>query len=63
MKDSIALLLIGGIIISVSIVLLLLHYVIPGLVLFAVASILLISGLSLVKLHEGQPINRRSHMG
>ncbi|KGR81565.1 hypothetical protein [Lysinibacillus odysseyi] len=62
MKDSIALLLIGGIIVSVSIVLLLMHYVIPGLVLFAMASILLISGFSLVKLHEGQPINRRSHM-
>lgn len=60
MKDSIALLLIGGIVLSVSVVLWLLHYVIPGLILFGVASILLLVGISLVKFREGQPINRRS---
>lgn len=60
MKDSIALLLIGGIVLSVSVVLWLLQYVIPGLILFGVASVLLLVGISLVKLREGQPINRRS---
>jgi hypothetical protein len=62
MKDSIALLLIGGIILSVSVVLWLLHYVLPGLILFGIASILLICGFSLVKMHGGQPLNQRSRM-
>ncbi|MGM9951650.1 MAG: hypothetical protein ACI33P_16055 [Lysinibacillus sp.] len=62
MKDSIALLIIGGIIMSVSIVLLLLHYTIPGVVLFGVASILLVSGLSLVKILESPRFNRRSRV-
>lgn len=60
MKDSIALLIIGGIIMSVSVVLLLLHYIIPGVVLFGFASILLVSGLSLMKILESPRFNRRS---
>ena len=62
MKDSIALLIIGGIIMSVSVVLLLLHYIIPGTVLLGVASILLVSGLSLVKILESPRFNRRSRV-
>lgn len=62
MKDSIALLIIGGIIMSVSVVLLLLHYIIPGAVLLGVASILLVSGLSLVKILESPRFNRRSRV-
>ncbi len=60
MKDSIALLIIGGIIMSVSVVLLLLHYIIPSVVLFGFASILLVSGLSLMKILESPRFNRRS---
>ena len=62
MKDSIALLIIGGIIMSVSVVLLLLHYIIPGAVLLGVASILLVSGLSLMKILESPLFNRRSRV-
>ena len=62
MKDSIALLIIGGIIMSVSVVLLLLHYIIPGAVLLGIASILLVSGLSLVKILESTRFNRRSRI-
>ncbi len=62
MKDSIALLIIGGIIMSVSVVLLLLHYIIPGAVLLGIASILLVSGLSLVKILESTRFNRRSRV-
>lgn len=62
MKDSIALLIIGGIVLSVSVVLLLLHYIIPSIILFGVASILLVFSFSLVKLYEGRPFNRRSRI-
>lgn len=62
MKDSIALLIIGGIIMSVSVVLLLLHYIIPGAVLLGIASILLVSGLSLEKILESTRFNRRSRV-
>ena len=41
MKDCIALLIIGGIILSVSIVLLLLQYIMPSVILFGIATIIL----------------------
>ena len=62
MKDCIALLIIGGIVLSVSIVLLLLQYIMPSVILFAIATIILASSIVFVKVHEEQPFNRRSRI-
>ena len=62
MKDCIALLIIGGILLSVSIVLLLLQYIMPSVILFGLATIILACSLVFVKVHEEQPFNRRSRI-
>ena len=62
MKDCIALLIIGGIVLSVSIVLLLLQYVMPSVILFALATIILACSIVFVKVHQEQPFNRRSRI-
>lgn len=62
MKDCIALLIIGGIILSVSIVLLLLQYIMPSVILFGVAIIIFACSIVFVKVHEEQPFNRRSRI-
>ena len=62
MKDCIALLIIGGIVLSVSIVLLLLQYIVPSVILFGIATIILACSIIFVKVHEQQSFNRRSRI-
>lgn len=62
MKDCIALLIIGGIVLSVSIVLLLLQYIVPSVILFGIAIIILACSVVFVKVHGEQPFNRRSRI-
>lgn len=62
MKDCIALLIIGGIILSVSIVLLLLQYIMPSIILFGIATIILACSIVFLKVHEEQTFNRRSRI-
>ena len=62
MKDCIALLIIGGIVLSVSIVLLLLQYIMPSVILFGIATIILACSIIFVKVPEEQPFNRRSRI-
>ena len=57
MKDCIALLIIGGIVLSVSIVLLLLQYIMPSVILFGIATIILACSIVFVKFREEQPFN------
>ena len=60
MKDFIALLIIGGIVLSVSIVLLLLKYIMPSVILFGIATIILVCSSVFIKVHDEQSFNRRS---
>ena len=62
MKDFIALLIIGGIVLSVSIVLLLLKYIMPSVILFGIATIILACSIVFVKVHDEQSFNRRSRI-
>lgn len=62
MKDCIALLIIGGIVLSVSIVLLLLQYIMPSVILFGIASIILACSMAFVRVHEEQSFDRRSRI-
>ncbi|MFF5995370.1 hypothetical protein AAGS61_11585 [Lysinibacillus sp. KU-BSD001] len=62
MKDSVACLIIGGIVLSVSIVLLLLHYIVPGIILFSLASILFVCSSLLVRAHGEHVFDRRSRI-
>ena len=62
MKDFIALLIIGGLVLSVRIVLLLLQYILPSIILFGIATIILACSIVFVKVHEEQSFNRRSRI-
>ena len=62
MKDCIALLIIGGIILSVSIVLLLLQYIMPSIILFGIATVILGCSIVFLKVHEEQTFSRRSRI-
>lgn len=62
MKNGVALLIIGGILISVGLVLLIMNYHLTSIFLFGVASIILLSGMGITKKFQGQPIGRRSRI-